>query len=123
MKLILSLCLVLTSQMVFAQQQQQCQGVDILYPKTGSVIEQTSSYLIFGNTLVKNKKLKKVLLLHEEQPEQEVWNGSDSLSKVTAVQQDLSNIKADDNYWYRVLIVEQDGDECLFDSGKFKVVK
>ncbi|GAA5805771.1 hypothetical protein HPULCUR_011296 [Helicostylum pulchrum] len=116
-----------TTTLVLAQQQ-QCQGIEILYPKTDSVIDQTedqsTSYLILGNT-VKASSLKKVLVLHEKEGkevQEQVWIGQDDLLKVTAIQQDLSKLEVNNDYWFRVL-VQQDNHECLFDSGKFKVVK
>ncbi|KAI9252494.1 hypothetical protein EDC94DRAFT_620707 [Helicostylum pulchrum] len=124
------LCLlftITTTTLVLAQQQ-QCQGIEILYPKTDSVIDQTedqsTSYLILGNT-VKASSLKKVLVLHEKEGkevQEQVWIGQDDLLKVTAIQQDLSKLEVNNDYWFRVL-VQQDNHECLFDSGKFKVVK
>ncbi|GAA5816365.1 hypothetical protein MFLAVUS_009893 [Mucor flavus] len=122
------LCIVFAAATLVFAQQQQCQGIEILYPKTDSVIDQTedqsTSYLILGNT-VKASSLKKVLVLHEKDGidvQEQVWIGQDDLLKVTAIQQDLSKLEINNDYWFRVL-VQQDNHECLFDSGKFKVVK
>ncbi|KAI8094535.1 hypothetical protein BDF21DRAFT_96646 [Thamnidium elegans] len=115
-----ALCILFTT-LVFAQQ--QCEGIEILYPKTDSVIDQTENQST-SNT-VKTSSLKKVLVLHEKEGnevEEQVWIGQDELLKVTAIQQDLSKLEVNNDYWFRVL-VQQDNYECLFDSGKFKVVK
>ncbi|KAG2207940.1 hypothetical protein INT47_010924, partial [Mucor saturninus] len=100
--------------------------IEILYPKTDSVIDrtedQTSTYLILGNTY-KNSVLKKVLLLHEKDGSEvtkEVWTGEDDLLKVSAIQQNLGDLDLPNTYWFSALI-EQEGHECLFDSGKFKI--
>ncbi|KAL9555913.1 hypothetical protein MBANPS3_002131 [Mucor bainieri] len=111
---------------VFAQQQ-QCQGIEVLYPKADAIIaqskEQASTYLILGNTNDddnNNKRtLTKVSLIHLDDKNQEViqdvWTGQDEILRVSAVQQDLTKINPRDvpnTFWFR---------QCQYESGKFKI--
>lgn len=122
---ILSFC----SNLVYAQQQ-TCEGLDVLYPKTDSIIDKTTEaqtiYLILGNTASSDKKntLKEVLILHEKngsEVSKQVWTGQDEISKVSAIQQDLSKlVDIPSTYWFRVS-VEQDGTQCQLESGRFTI--
>ncbi|KAG2203249.1 hypothetical protein INT46_009163 [Mucor plumbeus] len=118
---------------VFAQQ--QCQEIEVLYPKADSIIdrtkEQASTYLILGNTNENNNnksKLTKVSLLHLNDKNQEIiqdiWTGQDELLKVSAIQQDLNKIKSKDlpnTFWFRIFAQLYDGTQCQYESGKFKI--
>ncbi|KAF1796321.1 hypothetical protein FB192DRAFT_1406390 [Mucor lusitanicus] len=100
---------------VFAQQ--QCQGIEVLYPKADAIIaqtkEQASTYLILGNTNDgdddNNKPtLTKVSLIHLDEKNQEVvqdvWTGRDEILRVSAIQQDLTKIKpgsVPNTFWFR----------------------
>lgn len=56
-----------------------------------------------GN-MVKASSLKKVLVLHEKDGidvQEQVWIGQDDLLKVTAIQQDLSKLEINNDYWFR----------------------
>ncbi|CAO3654772.1 unnamed protein product [Mucor hiemalis] len=121
---ILSFC----SNLVHAQQ--NCEGLDVLYPKTDSIIDKTAegktTYLILGNTASISKKnnLKEVSILHENngnEVSKQVWTGQDEISKVSAIQQDLSKlVDTPGTYWFRVSI-EQDGTQCQLESGRFSI--
>ncbi|CAO0793151.1 unnamed protein product [Mucor circinelloides] len=117
---------------VFAQQQ-QCQGIEVLYPKADSIIaqtkEQASTYLILGNTNDDNNKpkLTKVSLIHLDDKNQEVvqdvWTGQDEILRVSAIQQDLKKLKTRDlpnTFWFRIF-TQLDDSQCQYESGKFKI--
>ncbi|CAO3616158.1 unnamed protein product [Mucor fragilis] len=117
---------------VFAQQ--QCQGIEVLYPKADSIIaqtkEQASTYLILGNTSDDDNNkptLTKVSLIHLDDKNQEViqdvWTGQDEILRVSAIQQDLTKIKPRDvpnTFWFRIF-TQLNGSQCQYESGKFKI--
>ncbi|RCI05494.1 hypothetical protein CU098_003465 [Rhizopus stolonifer] len=115
---------------VISAQEQQCEGVEILYPKTDSIIERSqdgsSTYLLLGNTGSTESSLLKVSLVHAEDQgdiEEEVWTGSDKLLRVSAVQHDLTKIDSKslpNTFWFRVLVNQHDV-QCQLNSGKFKI--
>ncbi|CEG80387.1 hypothetical protein RMATCC62417_14736 [Rhizopus microsporus] len=109
---------------VFAQQQ-ECQGVKIIYPKPDSNIqEQDLTYFILGNSEEKDAGyLVQVDIVQDTNKVVNTWKGHDELLRVTAIQQDLSQLSkqaSPNTFWFRATI-EQDGRECQIESGKFKM--
>ncbi|OBZ89755.1 hypothetical protein A0J61_02181 [Choanephora cucurbitarum] len=117
---------------VVSAQDQQCQGIDILYPKSDSVVkrsqDETSTYLILGNTGDKDISLSTVSLVYinpgtNEEAVNETWSGSDKLLKASAIQQSLDGLGEVDlpnTFWFRITANQPEG-QCQLESDKFRI--
>ncbi|KAG1438519.1 hypothetical protein G6F56_012619 [Rhizopus delemar] len=121
-KVLLTLFFVVST--VFCQE--ACEGAKIIYPKSGSVFtktkEESSLYMIMGNSLEKSYLKQVTLIKNETQESNTVWTGHDELLKVSVVQQDLNKtqLSLPNTFLFRAL-VEEDGRECQVESGWFEI--
>ncbi|KAI8144275.1 hypothetical protein BJV82DRAFT_608931 [Fennellomyces sp. T-0311] len=104
-----------------------CKGIDVLYPKEGTSFskeEQQTIYLILGNK-VHNAKLKEITVPRgsNDGPAKKMeTNGIENLSKVAVFQLDMNQLDGalPDNFSFRIE-VDQDGQECTYESPSFEV--
>ncbi|KAI8385782.1 hypothetical protein BD560DRAFT_384341 [Blakeslea trispora] len=113
-------------------QDQSCQGIDILYPKSDSVVrrsqDETSTYLILSNTDDRDISLSTVSLVYTNsetngEAVNETWSGSDKLLKVSAIQQSLDGLEAanlPNTFWFRIVASQPEG-SCQLESDKFRI--
>ncbi|KAI7853359.1 hypothetical protein BDC45DRAFT_511020 [Circinella umbellata] len=107
----------------------ECTGVDVLYPKEGTSFSKSGKqtiYVILGNKAHDVRLDKVVLTQGSEEVSEPVWTSMDEtekLSKVMVLQQDLNQVKENtlhDNFTFRIE-VEQDGQQCVYESPSFEV--
>ncbi|KAI7876704.1 hypothetical protein K492DRAFT_172324 [Lichtheimia hyalospora FSU 10163] len=112
--------------------QQECKGIDVLYPKDGSsfsLSEQETIYLILGNKL-EDAKLDKVSVTRHEDGKtlvKDMWTAIDkdeTLSNIVVLQQDLKQLNTvlPDQFTFRIHI-QQDDYQCVYQSPSFQVTE